>query len=43
MHEPVVFTVGHGVRPVDELVETLFEAKVQTLIDETAGSAATGA
>ena len=33
MHGTVTFTVGHGVRPVDELVETLLEAKVQTLID----------
>jgi uncharacterized protein (DUF488 family) len=33
MHETVVFTVGHGVRPAEELVETLLEANVQTLID----------
>ena len=28
-----VFTVGHGIRPLDELVETLREAAVQTLVD----------
>jgi uncharacterized protein (DUF488 family) len=28
-----VFTIGHGVRPVDELVETLGEAGVETLVD----------
>jgi len=28
-----VFTVGHGVRPVDELVATLREAGVETLVD----------
>jgi uncharacterized protein (DUF488 family) len=33
MHGRVFFTVGHGVRPVDELVETLLEEKVQTLVD----------
>jgi uncharacterized protein (DUF488 family) len=27
------FTVGHGVRPLDELIETLREAGVQTLVD----------
>ena len=27
------FTVGHGIRPLDELVETLREAAVQTLVD----------
>jgi len=29
----VVFTVGHGVRPVEELVETLEGASVRTLVD----------
>jgi uncharacterized protein (DUF488 family) len=33
MHDGVVFSVGHGVRQVDELVETLLEANVQTLVD----------
>jgi uncharacterized protein (DUF488 family) len=33
MHGTVVFTVGHGARPIDELVETLLEAKARTLID----------
>jgi len=28
-----VFTIGHGVRPLDALVETLREAGVQTLVD----------
>jgi uncharacterized protein (DUF488 family) len=28
-----VFTIGHGVRPLDELVETLGEAGVETLVD----------
>jgi uncharacterized protein (DUF488 family) len=28
-----VFTVGHGVRPLDELIETLSESKVKTLVD----------
>src|SRR5256885_16836253 len=28
-----LFTVGHGVRPVEELVETLREAAVETLVD----------
>jgi uncharacterized protein (DUF488 family) len=28
-----LFTVGHGVRPLDELVETLLAAGVQTLVD----------
>ena len=27
------FTIGHGVRPVEELVATLREARVETLID----------
>jgi len=27
------FTVGHGIRPLDELIETLHEAEVQTLVD----------
>jgi uncharacterized protein (DUF488 family) len=27
------FTIGHGVRPLDELVETLREVEVQTLVD----------
>jgi len=27
------FTVGHGVRPLEELIETLREASVQTLVD----------
>jgi uncharacterized protein (DUF488 family) len=27
------FSIGHGVRPLDELVETLREAEVQTLVD----------
>jgi uncharacterized protein (DUF488 family) len=31
MHD--VFTIGHGVRPLDELVETLREAGVETLVD----------
>jgi uncharacterized protein (DUF488 family) len=31
MHE--VYTVGHGVRPLDELIETLRDAKVETLVD----------
>jgi uncharacterized protein (DUF488 family) len=29
----IAFTVGHGVRPLDELVETLVEAGVGTLVD----------
>ena len=29
----VVFTVGHGVRPLEELVATLGEAGVETLVD----------
>jgi uncharacterized protein (DUF488 family) len=28
-----VFTIGHGTRPVEELVETLSEAGVRTLVD----------
>jgi uncharacterized protein (DUF488 family) len=28
-----VFTIGHGTRPADELVETLARAGVQTLVD----------
>jgi uncharacterized protein (DUF488 family) len=28
-----VFTIGHGVRPLEELVETLTEAGVETLVD----------
>ena len=28
-----VFTVGHGTRPIDELLEVLGEAGVQTLVD----------
>jgi uncharacterized protein (DUF488 family) len=28
-----VFTIGHGVRPLEELVETIQEARVQTLVD----------
>ena len=27
------FTVGHGIRPLEELIETLREADVQTLVD----------
>jgi uncharacterized protein (DUF488 family) len=27
------FTIGHGVRPIEELVQTLREAVVQTLVD----------
>lgn len=27
------FTVGHGIRPLEELIETLREATVQTLVD----------
>src|SRR2546425_1246771 len=33
MHGRDVFTVGHGVRPLVDLVETLGEASVQTLVD----------
>jgi uncharacterized protein (DUF488 family) len=33
MHETDVFTLGHGVRPSLELVATLREAGVQTLVD----------
>ena len=28
-----IFTIGHGIRPLDELVETLREARVETLVD----------
>jgi uncharacterized protein (DUF488 family) len=28
-----VFTIGHGVRPLDELVETLRQVEVETLVD----------
>jgi len=28
-----VYTIGHGARPVEELVETLREAEVRTLVD----------
>jgi uncharacterized protein (DUF488 family) len=28
-----VLTIGHGVRPLDELVRTLLEVEVQTLVD----------
>jgi uncharacterized protein (DUF488 family) len=28
-----VFTIGHGIRPVEELVETLEEARGRTLVD----------
>jgi uncharacterized protein (DUF488 family) len=31
MHE--MFTIGHGIRPLDELIDTLSEAKVETLVD----------
>src|ERR671937_2984527 len=31
MHE--IFTIGHGIRPLDELVETLGKARVETLVD----------
>jgi uncharacterized protein (DUF488 family) len=27
------FTIGHGIRPLEELIETLREANVQTLVD----------
>ena len=33
MHGRDVFTVGHGVRPLVDLVETLGEAGVETLVD----------
>ena len=33
MHGTDVFTIGHGVRPLEELVATLVEAHVQTLVD----------
>ena len=33
MHGTGVFTIGHGVRPLEELVATLTEARVQTLVD----------
>jgi uncharacterized protein (DUF488 family) len=32
MHERI-FTIGHGVRPLEELVDTLRRADVQTLVD----------
>ena len=32
-----VFTIGHGVRPIEELVETLTEAGVQTLDQASVG------
>src|SRR5690242_14828171 len=28
-----VFTIGHGTRPLDELIETLRESDVRTLVD----------
>jgi len=31
MHD--VFTIGHGIRPLDELIETLRGSKVETLVD----------
>jgi uncharacterized protein (DUF488 family) len=31
MHD--VFTIGHGIRPLDELIETLRESNVETLVD----------
>jgi uncharacterized protein (DUF488 family) len=31
MHD--VFTVGHGIRPLEELIETLSESRVETLVD----------
>jgi uncharacterized protein (DUF488 family) len=31
MHE--MFTIGHGIRRLDELIDTLSEAKVETLVD----------
>jgi uncharacterized protein (DUF488 family) len=30
---PAVFTIGHGTRPVEELIACLDEAEVQTLVD----------
>ena len=33
MREETFFTIGHGVRTVEELVETLQEAGVRTLVD----------
>jgi uncharacterized protein (DUF488 family) len=33
MHAEPVFTIGHGVRPVDELVAMLQEGGVRTLVD----------
>jgi uncharacterized protein (DUF488 family) len=34
MHEhPNIFTIGHGVRPLEELVEVLGSAGVRTLVD----------
>jgi uncharacterized protein (DUF488 family) len=32
-HEPAVFTIGHGTRPVEELIACLDEAGVRTLVD----------
>lgn len=31
MHD--VFTIGHGIRPLEELIETLRESDVETLVD----------
>jgi uncharacterized protein (DUF488 family) len=33
MHEACVFTIGHGVRPIEELVAMLEEAGAETLVD----------
>jgi uncharacterized protein (DUF488 family) len=33
MHVAPVFTIGHGVRPIEELLAMLQEAGVQTLVD----------
>jgi uncharacterized protein (DUF488 family) len=33
MHVTGVFTIGHGIRPIDELVAMLQDAGVQTLVD----------
>jgi uncharacterized protein (DUF488 family) len=33
MHAAPVFTIGHGVRPIEELVAMLGEAGVETLVD----------
>ena len=32
-HDAHIFTIGHGVRPLEELVEVLRDARVQTLVD----------